>query len=357
MFSRYREQYEQLWKMFIRPPRITYSLMDLGPSIQSTAVYSIKRIDFEIKNKNNFLLKCSFFQRIDNKTKESPGVCVIYLHGNSGCRIDGLSIMPSIIESDMNFCCFDFSGCGLSEGEFISLGYHEKDDVILLKSCLREKFGIKEFGLWGRSMGAVTAIHAASRDNEFFAMVCDSPFLKLERLAIEMAKERNQYWFVVTSIVMSMVKKSIKKRARFSLDSLDQASVIQKCKLPILFVCSKDDKFVKPYNTEELYKLYKGKKFLSVQPGDHNSNRTYDFLVECNKFLKENFLEKVVPELKNIPQKNDVGLKNINPIKRKVSQQDIIKKFSCLNQVFDNNQGGNAFPMNNDYKNYPPSRI
>jgi len=34
---------------------------------------------------------------------------------------------------------FDFPGCGLSEGEYISLGYHERDDVKIVMDFL-EKF-------------------------------------------------------------------------------------------------------------------------------------------------------------------------------------------------------------------------
>ena len=29
----------------------------------------------------------------------------------------------------MSLFCFDFSGCGLSEGEYVSLGYYEKEDI------------------------------------------------------------------------------------------------------------------------------------------------------------------------------------------------------------------------------------
>jgi alpha/beta superfamily hydrolase len=33
---------------------------------------------------------------------------------------------------------FDFSGCGLSEGEYISLGWNEKDDLKTVIDYLRE---------------------------------------------------------------------------------------------------------------------------------------------------------------------------------------------------------------------------
>jgi pimeloyl-ACP methyl ester carboxylesterase len=56
------------------------------------------------------------------------------------------------------FACFDFSGSGLSEGEYVSLGYYESDDVEAVVSHLRRSKGFTEIALWGRSMGAVTAL-------------------------------------------------------------------------------------------------------------------------------------------------------------------------------------------------------
>ena len=53
---------------------------------------------------------------------------------------------------------FDFAGCGKSEGEYVSLGYHEKDDLEGIINYSRQVYPIGNVSLWGRSMGAVTAI-------------------------------------------------------------------------------------------------------------------------------------------------------------------------------------------------------
>jgi len=34
--------------------------------------------------------------------------------------------------------CFDFSGCGLSSGKYISLGYFEKDDLKVIIEHMRQ---------------------------------------------------------------------------------------------------------------------------------------------------------------------------------------------------------------------------
>ena len=47
----------------------------------------------------------------------------------------------------MHFCSFDFSGCGLSEGEFISLGIHESEDLEIIINFLRNSGKVSEIGL------------------------------------------------------------------------------------------------------------------------------------------------------------------------------------------------------------------
>ena len=61
---------------------------------------------------------------------------------------------------------FDFCGCGISEGKYISLGYYESEDTEEVIDYCKENFHIKKIGLWGRSMGAVTAILTAIRRDD-----------------------------------------------------------------------------------------------------------------------------------------------------------------------------------------------
>ena len=45
--------------------------------------------------------------------------------------------LDEIIKKKMALCVFDFSGSGMSEGEYISLGYHELNDVESVISYLK----------------------------------------------------------------------------------------------------------------------------------------------------------------------------------------------------------------------------
>lgn len=75
------------------------------------------------------------------------------------------SIIPHILCHDITLFTFDFAGCGNSEGEYISLGYYEKDDVDVVFKYLRSLGTVSSIGLWGRSMGAVTALMYADTNH------------------------------------------------------------------------------------------------------------------------------------------------------------------------------------------------
>lgn len=56
------------------------------------------------------------------------------------------------------FACFDFAGCGLSEGEFVTLGYYEKYQISAVLEHINKNYGYHKFILYGRSMGAASSL-------------------------------------------------------------------------------------------------------------------------------------------------------------------------------------------------------
>ena len=64
----------------------------------------------------------------------------------------------------------DFSGSGLSGGEFVSLGFYEREDVEEVIAHLRGSGEVSTIALWGHSMGATTALLYGDRDPSIAAM-------------------------------------------------------------------------------------------------------------------------------------------------------------------------------------------
>lgn len=74
---------------------------------------------------------------------------VIYLHGNSSSRLEGLKVAPELLKRNINIFVWDFAGCGMSEGEYISLGWHEKDDLRIVVDFVEKLPGVSRIGIWG----------------------------------------------------------------------------------------------------------------------------------------------------------------------------------------------------------------
>lgn len=60
---------------------------------------------------------------------------VIYLHSHSANRLEGTHLIHQVLP-DFNLCIFDVSGSGHSEGEYVTLGPKESEDLRYLLQAL-----------------------------------------------------------------------------------------------------------------------------------------------------------------------------------------------------------------------------
>lgn len=80
------------------------------------------------------------------------------MHGNTGNRVLGREMLEISLDNGFSYACFDFFGCGNSKGEFITLGFEEKDQIEKVMNELLKKYRMKQFILAGRSMGAAAIL-------------------------------------------------------------------------------------------------------------------------------------------------------------------------------------------------------
>ncbi len=71
--------------------------------------------------------------------------------------------------------CLGWQGSGLSDGNWVTLGAHEVEDLETVVSHLRKVYPESAIGLWGRSMGAVTALMYSQRDPSIAGVVSSPP--------------------------------------------------------------------------------------------------------------------------------------------------------------------------------------
>jgi fermentation-respiration switch protein FrsA (DUF1100 family) len=113
---------------------------------------------------------------------EGSGRVIIMVHGNGYNRNDPeigmLDIAAGLVDLDFNVLMFDLHGFGESEGNTVSGGYYEKEDLKGAVAYIKSR-GFDSIGVLGFSMGAVASLLAAAEDTEIDAVVADSSYADL----------------------------------------------------------------------------------------------------------------------------------------------------------------------------------
>ena len=277
--------YDTLWKSIIRPPKDEYDLDLLGDKkfYHKGKIYI--RHDYELINKRGYLIQCSFLQQDIEARENYLMPVVIYLHGNSSSRVEGFRNAPDLLKNGINVVIFDFAGCGLSEGEYISLGWFEKDDVRLIIDFVEKLPGVSGIGLWGRSMGAATTMFYAHSDERIKAICMDSPFSDFKLLAKELCLKYITLPNFVLTTTMNFVKNTVKEKCGLDIDKLKPILYANKTKTPAFFLHAVGDELISLEQTLKLVEEYKGEKFINVVEGGHNSLRQKHVLEKIASFF------------------------------------------------------------------------
>ena len=145
-----RQGYDELVNAIIRPPRADYDPARLGPTEFEFCGRSYRREDLVLRNARGLALQCSHWAPVGSRGEP----CVVFLHGNSSARLEGLNQLSVCLGFGLTLFAFDCAGSGRSEGDYVSLGYWEKDDLKTVVDHLRRN-GVKKIGVWGRSLSLI----------------------------------------------------------------------------------------------------------------------------------------------------------------------------------------------------------
>ena len=328
-FGQIADTWQALIDLIIRPPRHEYSVArDLGARRLVVKGVLVIREDIELMNARGHMLKCSHFQPAEEEEDETelpdendelldtagpaawgskfrprakPFPCVVFCHGNAGSRVDSLPLLPLLLPAGISLFCFDFSGAGQSDGEFLSLGHFEKDDLKTVCEFLHENCPrVSRIGIWGHSMGASSCLLYAGNDGDRLvsAMVLDSGFSSLDAVIAETAANAKQKLGdsiapalklmpdLFIPMAVSAVRRSILKQAAFDISDVDPLAKCPQLLLPVLFAHADHDDMVVPAHSERLHEAYGGSSTLVRFRGNHNSHRPDFFLSNALEFLR-----------------------------------------------------------------------
>ena len=151
------------------------------------------------------------------------------------------------------------AAAGKSDGEYVSLGFYERQDLATVIEFLNGTKIVSAIGLWGRSMGAVTSIMYASKDPVVCCIIADSPFSTLRSLVRDLVAD-NAHWIPGVAIDASIatIRNNIIHRAAFDIDDLDTVKYAKECNVPVFLFHGESDDFVKPHHSYTLRESFPG---------------------------------------------------------------------------------------------------
>ena len=134
---------------------------------------------------------------------------IIMVHGGDGNRTDSsiglLNIASGLVEHGYNVLMFDLRGHGESDGNRMSAGYYEREDLAGAVDYMKGR-GFESIGVLGFSMGAATAIMATAESADIDALVADSSYADLQDMMEPEFSKRTRFPKFFLPPLLFMVK-------------------------------------------------------------------------------------------------------------------------------------------------------
>ena len=149
--------YSQAWRNVISPVQYQHNINVICPTQQRINGSCVQRISFDVHNDEGKNISCLILKQFN----VFPNDVVLYLHGNGGCKLEALGFLSTVVTHNIAVIAFDFVGCGNSAQGYLTYGRKEAQDAAIV---LREAYNympVNRLTVWGRSMGALTAIQFA----------------------------------------------------------------------------------------------------------------------------------------------------------------------------------------------------
>lgn len=252
---------------------------DVYTGIQDTpaqAVYDewVKTIDLQewiITSNDGLKLWAQFYPSSSDSHQY-----VLAVHGYT---VDHRDIMPSAVpfaNQGYHILAIDQRGRGNSEGSYLSMGWLEKNDVLLWIQEIIRRDPDAQIILYGESMGAATLMMAAGEElpDNVKVLIEDCGYTSAYAMFKDQLKERfglPEYPFLPAANIVCYLKTG------FAFTSASAINQLKKATLPILFIHGAADDYVPTYMGEELYESYQGpKELLLIEGAGHGQSADVD---------------------------------------------------------------------------------
>ncbi len=240
--------------------------------------------------KNGYFIKSSFgynlyATRIIAKELNEK---VVFLSHGVGCNyISSLKYGQIFLELGFDIVLIEHRRHGRSGGKLSTYGFYEKDDIHTIIQEIRIKFpNYKFLGLHGESMGSAIGIQYAGKYNGVDFCIFDCPYSDLKN---QLRYRLNVEFKLNGLFIMPLVNLFIYLRAGFKFKDVSPINFAKKIKSPILYIHSKEDKYILPSMSQELLSVSNNKSRLFIpEQGDHAESllkNRYEYYNNIKEFI------------------------------------------------------------------------
>lgn len=215
---------------------------------------------------------------------------IVISHGVTVSKYASLKYMKLFRALGYDCLLIDHCRHGESGGKYTSMGYYEKLDLSTWVDFLKDTHKYESIGIHGESMGsAITLMYIGMKESKADFAIVDCPFDTLwGQLTYRLKIENHLPAFPLLHLA-SLVTFF---RAGFRFSRVSPIKAIETATCPILFIHSKDDRYIPCEMTKGMFESYSGEKSLYIaENGGH---------AEALKMNKEVYTKEVASFLKGI---------------------------------------------------------
>lgn len=193
----------------------------------------------------------------------------ITVHGYTSEGINMSSYAKKYYDMGYNVLIPDLRAHGLSEGEYIGMGWDDRLDIIKWIQAILKENSNAEIVLHGVSMGAATVAMTSGEDlpKNVKAIIADCGYTSVWD---QFTYQLDDLFSLPPFPVMNASSLVAKIRAGYSLKEASAIKQVEKSETPILFIHGDEDDFVPYYMMEELYNSTNSEKeMVTIEGAGH----------------------------------------------------------------------------------------